>query len=233
MQNNKLTNHDILMKIIVIMPVLFITINWLCKIKYDPTITLGEIIAIILTVIGGLWLIVSIITKLYVSKHPFKMAEAYENYDYYKSKKARNLSPWSEPIQIRCINGQWCKDRINIHLKARRKVDLKQINFRFVEKRILGTPQDVSTELIMIEKISSPQEKYYTKMGCYDDKKGGMDGVFDPPFSLSKNGILFLEIYPKLNIKTKWTGYISLENASGEEKRTFSRKKVIITNDII
>ncbi len=57
--------------------------------------------------------------------------------------------------------------------------------------------------------------------------------VFNPPIDCPKDTVIFLEIYPKINVGKRWNGYISLENSLGEEKRTFTRKKVIIINRII
>lgn len=190
-------------------------------------------ITLLIFVIGILisivWWFVVLIWKQYRLSHPFKIAEAYENYDF---PGKRTLS-YFEPIRIRCFEGQWHKDRINLYLEAKRKIDLKKINLRFVEKKVFGEPKDISPRILSIREIEFPQEKYYSNFTCYDDKKGGCDGVFEQPLNLSKGNVIFIEVYPKINIKEKKRCYISLDNSSGEEKRTFTRKKVVIANESI
>lgn len=164
----------------------------------------------------------------HLTKHPFEITEAQENYEY---QGKRTL--WGDTIRIWCINGIWYKDRINLHFKARRKIDLKQINLRFVEKKILEQHKDAPLELISIKEINFPKEQYHSEVTWYDDRRGGKDGIFNPPIKLSKGNVIFLEVYPNINVPENWEGYISLDNSSGDERRTFSRKKIIIKNELI
>jgi len=174
--------------------------------------------------------------RLYLSKFPFIIKETYENYDYYKSGKNRPKSPFFEPIRISCTNGEWHKDRINLHITLRREINLKYINFRFVDKKLFRNPNNIPSDMLSIENIIHPQDQYRSKLTCNDDKAGGLDCYFDPPIELLKNKILFFEIYPIINIprniSQKIKCSISLE-PSNEEKRVFPRKKVIIANEII
>jgi hypothetical protein len=214
---------------------MFLTISTVLNSVYQHQVTLGEIIGYGITLIIGIGIFIKWICGKNILNHPFKIREAQEDYNY---QGRRTLS--KETIIIKYLNSKWNKNKINLHLTARRKIDFKKINLRFVEDAFFLNfilPQcwkkvkDASKEIISIKKIDFPQEKYYSKMIPYDDKKGGFDGVFNPPISLSKDNIIFLEVYPNIiNIHKKWGGYISLDNSSGEEIRTFTRKKVIITN---
>jgi len=191
------------------------------------------IASLIIPVIVGLGYAINWCWKWHLLNYPFKTKEAYENYDYYKSGKERKLSYFFEPVEIRCLNNEWPKNKFNLYLKARRKIKLKQINLRFVNKKIFKKAQNIPKDVLSIKKIDHPQEKYRSLMSCFDDKVGGFDCYFDPPIECSKKNIIFFEIYPNIKISKKIKCKISLDNSSGEEKRTFSRKKVIVTNELI
>jgi hypothetical protein len=191
-------------------------------------------LTLLLFAIGGLFSLIVLGWKQYRLKYPFVLREAYEDYDYYKTGKKRTLSWLFEPIRIFCINNDLLnKDKINLYIEAKRKVKLSYINLRFVDKKPFMHATDISASILAIEKIAYPQEKYLFKITCNDDKKGGKDCYFNPPTEISKGNILFLEIYPKINLSQKLKCKISLDNSSGEEKRTKSRKEVIITNELI
>lgn len=192
----------------------------------------------IITLYGGVIVILFAIAKWgkkqYLLNHPFRIKEAYENYDFYMTDQQRTLSPFLEPIRIRCLNSEWWhNDRINMYFEVRRKIDLERINLRFVEKQIFRKAKDAPRDIISIKDINFPQEKYYSEVNWYDDKKGGKNGIFNPPISLSKGNIIFIEVYPDINVPKVWKGYIGLDNSSRDEKRTFTRKRIVITNELI
>lgn len=191
------------------------------------------VLTLLLFAIGVLFSLIVWGWKQYRLKHPFALREAFEDYDYYKTGGKRSKSYWFEPIEIRCLNNEWQKENFNLYLEARRKVKLKQINLRFVDKSIFKKAWNISKNMLSIKKIVFPQEKYRSLMSCIDDKEGGFDCYFDPPIECSKKNIIFFEIYPNIKISKKIKCKISLDNSSGEEKRTFSRKKVIVTNELI
>jgi hypothetical protein len=168
--------------------------------------------------------------RRFLSSHPFEIKEAYENYDFHEQ---RTLSHFGEPIRVRCLGGEWHRDRVNLLLKARRKMELRLINLRFVEKKPFGQATDVAGDIISIKEAHLPQEKYFLEVTWVDDKKGGKDGIFNPPVRLSRGDMVFVEVYPDIHVRGKWTGYISLDASSGDEKRTFTRKRVIVTNEAI
>ena len=191
----------------------------------------------ILTFYGGLFALLFICIrwcwKWYLLSYPFKIKETFENYDYYKSGKNRPKSYFYEPIKINCLNGKWDQDRINLHITTRRKVTLKQINVRFIEKKLFRKSKNIAEDKIFIKNVDCPQEHYLSQMNSKDDKAGGCDCYFNPDFERSKGGILFLEIYPIINFTGKIKCKISIDDSSGvEEKRTFSRKTVYLTNKI-
>ncbi|MEJ2190953.1 MAG: hypothetical protein P8Y39_01210, partial [Nitrospirota bacterium] len=100
-------------------------------------------------------------------------------------------------------------------------------------KKPLGQATDVPGDIISIKEAHLPQEKYFSQVTWIDDKKGGKDGIFNPPVRLSRGDTVFIEVYPDIHVRRKWRGYISLGASSGDEKRTFTRKRVIVTNESI
>lgn len=194
------------------------------------------LVGIVLFLLSGLVFFIRYKYRKYILENPFKTQEAYEKYDYYKTGEKRSKSYWFEPIEIRCLNNEWQKENFNLYLVARRKVKLKQINLRFVDKKFYKKEaQNIPKDVLSIKEIIFRQEKYRSKMSYIYDKVGGFDCYFDPPIECSKKTVIFLEIHPKFhpNMPKKIKCKISLDNSSGEEKRTYSRKKVIVTNELI
>lgn len=140
-------------------------------------------------------------------------------------------------IRIMCLNGVWHRDKlgINLYYKARRKINLKLVNLRFIEKPFLGQAKNAPKDIISIKDIDFPKEQYFSKVTWRDDGVGGKDGIFNPPLELSRGNVIFIKVYPAINVPWEWRGYISLDNkTSGDEKRPKpTRKHVIITNELM
>jgi hypothetical protein len=188
-------------------------------------------IFILTTLLSAVIFLVRWIWKQYRISHPFDIGEAEDYSDGGNLIKSKYAS-----IEVECINGLCSHYPMNLHFKVKRKIILQHINLRFVAKSFPNRITDAPENVISIDKVHFPQkDKYYAEAIMHHDKKGGMNCIFKEPLNLSEGNVLFLEVYPSINVKNiinemKWEGFISLDNSAHDEKRTFTRKKVIVTN---
>jgi hypothetical protein len=188
----------------------------------DPT----NIIMLCLMALGMLVGFVRWCYKKLLGKYPFTIKETYEDYETYKIDDKRTFTSFLEPIRIFCLNNKWGKDKITLYFKARRRIKLTRINLRFID--------NIPENKLAIDNVIFPQQHYTFKIEFKPDRKGGFDGYIIPPTDIPQKTILFFEIFPQINVTDKLKCKISLENSSsGEERRTFTRKTVIVTNEVI
>ena len=194
-------------------------------IKPYPSADPATVIMLYIAFFGLIFGFIRWCIKRYITKYPFYILEAYEGYDFYKTRQRRTLYSFTDPIRIFCLNNKIVREKITLYFEARRTIKLTRINIRFV---------DMSTNKIAIDKVFFPQAHLSFNIEFKPDEIGGFDGYVNPPIEIPKKTILFFEIYPQININEKLKCKISLENASsGEERRTFTRKRVIISNEVI
>jgi hypothetical protein len=127
------------------LPAIQIALTSLLDITYRPELTFGEVISLVLVLLG----FVGIIWRWYFSTHPFTMTLSVKKYDY------KGNENFSESNLIQGINELYPR-RLTLRLKLRRERNFEQINVTFIERRLFRWV-DAQQNLVSISALYDSQ----------------------------------------------------------------------------
>ena len=214
--------------IFIFYPVMFITINALINSVYVPKLTLGEIISIVLTLLGTIGYSMVLFRRWHIKSYPFKI-------EIFIDKDLNNIKP-NESSKIKIIEGMNSLfPKFTLRIRPRKGIYLEEINIRFVKKQ-LWKWVDVPKKVIHITALSAPQIdsiSHHTGrfFKSWDDERGGMCGYYIPPLRCPKGSPLFFEIGIEMRKENELQGYIGFQHKSGDNERNYAHQKIIIKNN--
>ena len=211
--------------ILIFYPVMFIAIRALISSLYVPQLTLGEIISIVLTLLGAIGYSIVLFWRWHIKSYPFKI-------EIFIDKDLNNIKP-NESSKIKIIEGMNSLfPKFPLRIRPKKGIYLEEINIRFVKKQLCKWV-DISKEVIYITELCAPQINsinHHTGrfFKSWDDDRGGMCGYYIPPLRCPKGSPLFFEIGIEMRKENELQGYIGFQHKSGDNERNYAHQKIII-----
>jgi len=217
---------------------MFLTIRALFNSVFKPEITLGEVIAISMTLISSLSIVGVWLRRWFVSANPFVLVFLGKNPDSPKSK-------------VKKIEGELglMPQKHVIEILLRHEDSFEKINIRFVERHwnIFNSRKEywklkpswewknAPKEVIFVKSLHDPVvaadfEATGRRFTFKDDGEGGNNGFYNPVYSLPKTGSLCLTIKIDAQVKNEWKGYARFQDITGRQKQKSAYGKIIIKN---
>ena len=193
---------------------------------FDPSVSLGETIAIALTILiaavsGGLML-----GKWFRSIWPFKMEFSDQPYD---------IPRQAERFLRTRLESYTDKRKITLKLQTRRATDISEIDVRFVTKSMFffGPAQDVNPDIVRITGVTLPDwdktadfdRTYTTGANTVYTQQAGLGGM-QAFVRKRKRWVIGDPLWVELEIVVNkpWRGYLSFRSQT--DRRPTTRRRV-------